>query len=78
MLQKWGFRSMRAFFGLNSEYIEDVYEQMFFMNYTGNWSITELYSLPVGLRRWFVKRTIKQKDDEHEAYEKAQQKSRRS
>jgi len=44
---------------------------MFFMNYTGNWSLTELYNLPVGLRRWFVEKTIKQKEDEIEAREKA-------
>jgi len=42
------------------------------MNYTGNWSITELYNLPVGLRRWFVEKTIKQKEEEKEAIEKAQ------
>ena len=63
---------MRTFFGLTSSYIKDVYEQMFFMNYTGNWSLTELYNLPVGLRRWFVEKTIKQKEDEIEAREKAQ------
>ena len=63
---------MRTFFGLTSDYIKSVYEQMFFMNYTGNWSITELYNLPVGLRRWFVEKTIKQKEEEKEAIEKAQ------
>jgi hypothetical protein len=67
---------MRTFFGLTSDYIKDVYEQMFFMNYTGNWSITELYNLPVGLRRWFIGRTIKQKEAEREAVEKATNKSR--
>jgi|TARA_R110002074_G_scaffold392289_2_gene577723 hypothetical protein len=65
---------MRAFFGLTPDYIKEVYEQMFFMNYTGNWTITELYNLPVGLRRWFVERTLKQKTEEREAYEKAQNK----
>lgn len=69
---------MRTFFGLTYDYIEDVYEQMFFMNYTGNWSITELYNLPIGLRRWFVERTIRQKESEQEAREKAQNKARRS
>ena len=69
---------MRTFFGLTSDYIKDVYEQMFFMNYTGNWTIAELYNLPVGLRKWFVERTIKQKEEEQEAREKTQNKSRRS
>jgi len=47
------------------------------MNYIGNWSITELYNLPVGLRKWFVERTVKQKEEEKEAQEKAIQKSTR-
>lgn len=67
---------MRAFFGLTSDYIKDVYEQMFFMNYVGNWSITELYNLPVGLRKWFVERTIKQKEKEQEEIEKTRKKAR--
>jgi len=48
---------------------------MFFMNYIGNWTITELYNLPVGLRNWFVERTIEQKKQEKEAVEKANQKT---
>jgi len=51
---------------------------MFFMNYTGNWSITELYNLPIGLRRWFVERTLKQKEDERAYMEKAQNKSQKN
>ena len=47
------------------------------MNYIGNWSITELYNLPVGLRKWFVRRTVKQKEEEIEAQEKAIKKSTR-
>ena len=63
---------MRSFFGLTSDYIEDVYEQMFFMNYIGNWSITDLYNLPIGLRKWFVEKTLKQKEIEKEHIEKMQ------
>ena len=47
------------------------------MNYTGNWSITELYNLPVGLRQWFVEKTLKQKEAEQKAVENAQAKSQR-
>jgi uncharacterized membrane protein YciS (DUF1049 family) len=68
---------MRDFFGLTSKYIENVYEQMFFMNYACNWTITELYNLPVGLRRWFIDKTLKQKEMEREHAEKAQNKSHR-
>ena len=45
------------------------------MNYVGNWSISELYNLPIGLRNWFVERTIKQKEKENEAVKNATQKS---
>jgi len=69
---------MRTFFGLTSDYIKDVYEQIFFMNYIGNWSIMELYSLPVGLRKWFVERTLKQKEAEQEQREKLQKKAQQS
>ena len=68
---------MRAFFGLNSSYMKDVYEQFFFMKYTGNWSLAELYSLPLGLRRWFVERTIKQKEAEQEEIDKHRNQNRR-
>jgi len=69
---------MRAFFGLTSDYIKNIYEQLFFMNYIGNWSITELYNLPIGLRGWFIERTIKQKEDEKKRVEDAQHKTTHS
>jgi hypothetical protein len=47
---------------------------MFFMNYVGKWSIMELYNLPIGLRQWFVERTIEQKEKENNAIEKANKK----
>ena len=43
---------------------------MFSMKYYGGWSLTELYSLPIGLRRWFADRLIKQLKDEAEAAKK--------
>ena len=51
--------------------MENIYEQFFFLKYNGGWSLTEAYSLPVGLRNWFVKRLLKQIKDENEAIEKA-------
>jgi len=62
---------MRTFFGLTSDYMENVYEQFFYMKYTGNWSLAELYSLPIGLRNWFVQRTVKQKEKEIEEQQKS-------
>jgi hypothetical protein len=48
-----------------------VYEQFFFLKYSGGWSFSEAYNLPVGLREWFVKRLIKQLQDEKKAIEEA-------
>ena len=47
--------------------MENVYEQFFFLKYSGGWSFFESYSLPVKLREWFVKRLIKQLEDEKDA-----------
>ncbi|HCT54031.1 MAG TPA: hypothetical protein DF712_16400 [Balneola sp.] len=43
------------------------------MKYNGGWSFSEAYNLPVGLRTWFVKRLIKQLENEKEAIENASQ-----
>jgi hypothetical protein len=47
--------------------MEDIYEQFFFLKYSGGWSFTEAYNLPVGLRTWFVERLIKQIEMENDA-----------
>ena len=67
----WRCRSQATFFGLSLEYIENVYEQFFFLKYYGGWSFTEAYSLPVGLRTWFVERLSKQLQKEKESMDKA-------
>tara|TARA_R100000005_G_C4893891_1_gene139323 strand:- start:286 stop:525 length:240 start_codon:yes stop_codon:yes gene_type:complete len=51
--------------------MENVYEQFFFLKYSGGWSISEAYNLPIGLRDWFVKRLIKQLETEREIIEKS-------
>ena len=58
---------MQTFFGLTLKYIENVYEQFFLMKYHSNWSLFELYNLPVGLRKWFFERLVKQKEEEADA-----------
>jgi hypothetical protein len=73
----WRFRLHRTFFGLSNKYIEAVYEEFFLLKYYTSWSLTELYNLPVGLRRWFLKRLAQQKENEKEATEKAQKKQSR-
>tara|TARA_Y100000310_G_scaffold109415_1_gene107873 strand:- start:1267 stop:1401 length:135 start_codon:yes stop_codon:yes gene_type:complete len=41
------------------------------LKYHGGWSFTEAYSLPIGLRNWFVKRLVKQFEEEKKQMEKA-------
>jgi len=72
MSRTWRCRCQRTFFGLTSEYMESVYEQFFFLKYSGGWSFSEAYNLPLGLRKWFVERLMKQLEMEKEAIEKAQ------
>jgi len=47
-----------------------VYEEIFLLKYHAGWSFTEAYNLPVGLRKWFLDRLVKQKKEEREATEK--------
>jgi len=51
--------------------MENIYEQFFFLKYSGGWSFSEAYNLPVGLRKWFVERLMRQLEMEKEAIEKA-------
>ena len=68
----------RTFFGLTDEYMQNVYEQFFFLQYSGGWSLTEAYNLPVGLRKWFVERLSKQLEDEKKAMEEASKGGKKS
>ena len=72
MSRTWRCRFQRTFFGLTDEYMENIYEQFFFLKYSGGWSFSEAYNLPLGLRKWFVERLVKQLEMEKEAIEKAQ------
>ncbi len=71
MRTNWRFRSPRTFFGLTPDYMENIYEQFFFLKYSGGWSLSEAYNLPIGLRKWFVERLVKQLESEKEAIENA-------
>jgi len=46
-----------------------MYEEFFFLKYHGGWSFSEAYNLPIKLRRWFIKRLLKQIEMEKEAIE---------
>ncbi len=51
--------------------MEAVYEQFFYMKYSGGWSFAEAYNLPIGLRKWFFDRLIRQLEAEKESAENA-------
>jgi len=51
--------------------MENIYEQFFFLKYSGGWSFSEAYNLPLGLRNWFVERLVKQLEAESEAIKNA-------
>ena len=51
--------------------MESVYEVFFFLKYSGGWSFSEAYNLPIGLRKWFAERLVKQLEMEREAVEKS-------
>lgn len=61
-----------TFFGLGYKYSEVLYEEFFMLKYHGNWNFHEAYSLPTQIRRWFIKRLVKEKEMEAEAKKKAQ------
>jgi hypothetical protein len=77
MSSKWRFRLRRTFFGLTDEYVENVYEQFFYLQYVGGWSFIEAYNLPIGLRNWFIKRLAKQIETENKSIEEASSGNRR-
>ena len=52
-----------TFFGLPSKYFVDVYEQIFFLVFKGNFSFSEVYNFPINLRNWFAQRFIKFHDN---------------
>lgn len=67
--------SQPTFFGLTSEYVKHVYEQMFYLKQYGGWSFAEAYSLPIQLREWWLERLGKEFEKEREQIEKAKNKN---
>lgn len=52
--------------------MEGIYEGFFILKHFGGWSFTEIHSLPIGLRKWFIERLKKQFEDEAKEMKKAQ------
>ncbi len=69
---------MRTFFGLDHEYNENVYEQIFAMVFHGKLSLIEAYNLPVGLRAWFLKRLQREFEEDKERHEAASRRANSS
>ena len=70
-------RSPLSFFGLDDEYIKNVYEEFFLMKYHGGWSFIEAYNLPIVIRRWFLQRLVKEIKKEADQAKQAHSKSKR-
>lgn len=58
----------RTFFGrtydfmhLPTEYINALYEKIYYMKTYMNWSFEEVYILPIVLRNWFFQKWIEEK-----------------
>lgn len=66
-------RSDCPFFALTPEYQKIVWEEIFLLKYHMQIDIRESYNLPIGLRRWFIKRLEKQLKDESDSYKKSGQ-----
>lgn len=62
--QKASLPLTAEFFGLDSSYQEAVYEEFFALKHHGGWSLFEVYNLPTQLRRWFIKRLVKEFEDQ--------------
>jgi len=60
-----------TFFGLSSEYQQNIYEVFFYLKYFGGFSLFESYNLPVGLRKWFIDKLMNQLKEESDAIKRA-------
>ena len=77
MSKRSRYRLPLTFFGLNDDYIENVYEQFFALKYYGGWSFIEAYNLPVVIRQWFLRRLQKQMERENQQAQEAKSKGQR-
>jgi hypothetical protein len=68
---EWRCRLTLTFFGLDDRYHEGVYEELFSLKQHGNWSFFEAYSLPIVIRRWFLKRLAKHFEEQRKAAQKS-------
>ena len=67
----WGFPSAPTFFGPNDSWRESFLEESFLLQYHLKMSYSDIRSLPVPYRRWFIERIAKEFRDQNEAQKKA-------
>lgn len=69
----WG----RAFFTLPEGYRNNFHNEIFTLVHYGGFAFSDVYSLPVDKRRYFLMKLREAKEKEKEAMEKASQKKQR-
>ena len=69
----WDFPSAPTFFGRNDSRRESFLEESFLLQYHLKMSYSDIRSLPVPYRRWFIDRISKEFETQNEARKKAQE-----
>lgn len=65
----------QTFFGPNDSWRESFLEESFLLQYHLKMSYSDIRSLPVPYRRWFIERISKEFKDQNEARQKASENS---
>ena len=71
--RRWQSLWLLSFFGLTPQYKTDLHEQIFQIIFysKGGFTFTEVYDLPVYLRRFYYKRLVTQYEKEKQEHDKA-------
>ena len=67
----WDFPLGQTFFGPNDRWRESFLEESFLLQYHLKMTYSDIRSLPVPYRRWFIDRIAKEFRDQNEARQKA-------
>ena len=58
--------------------MEASYEELFILKEVGGWDFYQAYNLPLALRRWWLERLLRHKEEEKEHAEKEAKKAKGS
>lgn len=69
MIYRWGYH----FFGLGIDYKIGLHEEIFVLCYRGQggWTWSEVYELPIHLRRFYIKQVAKAVEEHNKQYEES-------